>query len=248
MDHTSILIKRRPYLRSMRLQVIPSGTVICHVGQTAKVSDINAFLSSNDIWARRQLNKLKVLAKKYPNIYWNPNVQVPFLGQFKPLKTFFGSTKRIVVHKDMIEIHLPHSKISQTEWSELFRRHYKKLGAHLLQSRLEKWSNRMSLFPQKVIFRKYKAQWGSCSYNGNICLNWKLIVAHPCVIDYVIIHELSHLKHHNHSKLFWSLVDTYSHRTKECRRWLRNNQFAFDFLEDSPELHTSPCHTSSLDQ
>ena len=106
----------------------------------------------------------------------------------------------------------------------------------------------MSLFPQKVIFRKYKAQWGSCSYNGNICLNWKLIVAHLRVIDYVIIHELSHLKYHNHSKLFWNLVDKYSHRTKECRRWLRNNQFAFDFLEDNPELHASPCYKSSLNQ
>ena len=168
-----------------------------------------------------------------------------FWDNLKPLKTFFGSSKKIIVHKDLVEIHLPHSKISQAEWSELFKQHYKKLGIHLLQSRLKKWSDRMSLFPQKVIFRRYKSQWGSCSQNGNICLNWKLIVAHPCVIDYVIIHELSHLKHHNHSKRFWSLVNKYSDRMKECRKWLKNNQFAFDFLEDIPELHASPYYKPS---
>ena len=241
MNDTSVLIKRKPYLRSMKLHVIPSGTVICHASQGAKDSDINAFLSSNNKWIRRQLSKLKTLSEKYPNLYWEPNIQVPFLGQFKPLKVILGSAQQILIHKNVIEVHLPHLKISQTEWSKLFKQHYRKLGVHLLQSRLEKWSGRMSLFPQKVIFKKYKAQWGSCSYDGNICLNWKLIVAHPCVIDYVIIHELSHLKYHNHSKSFWNLVGKYSSRVQECRKWLRDNQFAFDFLEDSPELHASPC-------
>ena len=245
MDNASILIKRRPYVRSMKLQVIPSGTIICHANQSAKISDISTFVSFNGTWIQKQLDKLNTMAKKYPNIYWHPNVSVPFLGQFKPVKTFFGSSKKVIVHKDMIEIHFPYSKVSQTEWSELFNQHYKKLGIHLLQLRLKDWSDKMSLFPKKVTFRKYKSQWGSCSQDGNICLNWKLIVAHPCVIDYVIIHELAHLRHHNHSKLFWNLVDKYSDRTKECRKWLKNNQFAFDFLEDAPELHTSPFYKSS---
>ena len=138
MDHTSILIKRRPYLRSMKLQIIPSGTVICHVSQTAKDSNINAFISSHNMWIQRQLNKLETLSKKYPNVYWSPNIQVPFLGQFKPLKVILGSAKQVLIHKDMIEVHLPHSKASQTEWSKLFQEHYKKLGIHLLRSRLEK--------------------------------------------------------------------------------------------------------------
>lgn len=234
-----ILLKRKPYARSIKLKVIPSGSVICHANQKAKTSDVMTFVSSHYVWIYKQVSKLQKLAWMYPNVYWSPNAQVPFLGKFKPLKISFGSTKQIIVCKDIIEVYMPHFRTSQTEWFELFRQHYKKLGIHLLQSRLEKWSDKMSLFPQKVIFRKYKAQWGSCSYDGNICLNWKLIVAPLSVIDYVVIHELSHLKHHNHSDLFWNLVNHYSKNTQECRRWLRRNQFAFDFLEDIPELHAS---------
>ena len=235
----SILLNRKPYTRSIKLKVIPSGSIICYANQRAKTSEIMAFISSHRTWIHKQVSKLQKLAWMYPNMYWSPNTQVPLLGKLKPLKIIFGSAKKIIVHSDAMEVHLPHFRVSQAEWSELFKQHYKRLGIHVLQSRLKKWSEKMSLSAQKVTFKKYKAQWGSCSHDGNICLNWKLIVAPLCVIDYVVIHELSHLKHHNHSALFWNLVNNYSKRTQECRRWLKRNQFAFDFLEDIPELHAS---------
>lgn len=74
------------------------------------------------------------------------------------------------------------------------------------------------LRPNKVRIREIKYAWGSCSSNKNITLNSKLIKYSECVIRYVILHELCHIKHMNHSFEFWNLVGTYMPNYKEVRR------------------------------
>ncbi|WDC85678.1 M48 family metallopeptidase [Caloramator sp. mosi_1] len=65
--------------------------------------------------------------------------------------------------------------------------------------------------------------WGSCSSKGNINLNWRLVMMPLDVIDYVIVHELCHLKHPNHSKGFWNLVREFMPDFEGKRRWLKEN-------------------------
>ncbi len=74
---------------------------------------------------------------------------------------------------------------------------------------------------KKVTIRSQRTRWGSCSQKGNLSLNWKLIIAPPEVIDYVILHELLHIKEMNHSKRFWKLVDKYCPAWRDHRKWLR---------------------------
>ena len=238
-ENHPILLKRKPYAR-ISLQILSSGTLICHANQKIKLSEIFLFLSSQRIWIDRQSQRIEQLKRQYPPIYWDPKAQVPFMGKFKPLKIFWRKRQNVVMHPDRIDLHIPHQNFTQRQWSDLIASHYKKLGISLLKDRMQKWSHQMSLSPQKLIFRKQKSQWGSCSTSGCISLNWKLIVAPLPVIDYVVIHELAHLRHPNHSRCFWNLVQKYAQNSRECRAWLRRNQFAFDFLEDLPQLHASP--------
>ena len=67
------------------------------------------------------------------------------------------------------------------------------------------------------------ARWGSCSAKGKINLNFKLLFAPKEIMDYVILHELAHIKEHNHSKAFWKLVESAMPDYKERSRWLREN-------------------------
>lgn len=233
-----VLLKRKSY-SPIKLQVTSDGSLACLANQSAKLSDILSFLSSQKTWIDRQIRKIEHLSRAYPPIYWQENTKVPFLGRFKDLQVFYGSTEQIKVHQDVIEVHLPHPKVPQSKWSRLFAHHYKKIGVSFLENRLKKWSDQMALKPHKVSFRSHNSQWGSCSTSGSVSLNWKLIVAPLPVIDYVVIHELSHLKHLNHSPDFWRLVENHCRHHKICRQWLRRNQFAFDFLEDVPKLHAS---------
>lgn len=75
----------------------------------------------------------------------------------------------------------------------------------------------------KIRIAEQKTRWGSCSTSGTLSFNWKLMLAPPRVLDYVVIHELCHLIEMNHSKRFWSLVESVMPEYKEYRKWLKEN-------------------------
>ncbi len=77
--------------------------------------------------------------------------------------------------------------------------------------------------PEKVTIKEQKTRWGSCSSKGNINLNWKLIMADSEILDYVVVHELCHLKEMNHSVKFWKLVESVFPGYKAHRTWLKQN-------------------------
>lgn len=106
-----------------------------------------------------------------------------------------------------------------------------------LKERLDYWSQKMDLKPSRVSFRRQRTRWGSCTSAGRISLNWKLIAAPPAVIDYVIIHELAHLVHQNHSERFWRLVEQFCPERKVHGRWLRAHHHHFEFLDPKSELY-----------
>jgi len=76
----------------------------------------------------------------------------------------------------------------------------------------------------KITIRDQDSRWGSCSSQGNLNFSWRLIKTPQEVLEYVIIHELAHIKHMDHSKQFWELVEQYDPLYREHRRWLRRNQ------------------------
>ena len=75
----------------------------------------------------------------------------------------------------------------------------------------------------KVSVRNQKWRWGSCSRRGHICLNWRLVEVPPWVRDYVMIHELMHLRRMDHSRTFWKLVAGACPEYQAARRWLREH-------------------------
>ncbi|MEH6472154.1 MAG: SprT family zinc-dependent metalloprotease [Halopseudomonas sp.] len=89
--------------------------------------------------------------------------------------------------------------------------------------RLEYWAKITGLQPKGLKIRAYKSRWGSCNSRGLISLNTLLMMTPPATQDYVIVHELCHLQHPNHSAAFWQLVERYSPAPKQHRTWLRQH-------------------------
>jgi hypothetical protein len=97
-------------------------------------------------------------------------------------------------------------------------------AARLIQERVAIYSEKLQLFPKKVIIKNQRQRWGSCSARtGSLNINWRLVMAPPEVLDYVVVHELSHIKHPNHSRSFWSLVAQFIPDYKTRRKWLREH-------------------------
>jgi predicted metal-dependent hydrolase len=93
----------------------------------------------------------------------------------------------------------------------------------VFQERVAHWSVRMGVAPNRIFIKEQRSLWGSCSTKGNLNFNARLLEAPPEVLDYVVVHELSHLKEMNHSRRFWAVVQSWCPRHKEHRRWLREN-------------------------
>lgn len=105
------------------------------------------------------------------------------------------------------------------ELNELRRR-----AARELPPRLHALAERHGLAARRVSVRNQKRRWGSCSPNGHICLNWRLVLMPDFVRDYVIIHELMHLRRLDHSPMFWKLVAVACPGYEVARAWLRNSK------------------------
>ena len=106
---------------------------------------------------------------------------------------------------------------------------YKYYAKSVLLDRVDYFANLMNLHPRKVSFRKAKTRWGSCSSVNNISLNIGLLMLSNEFSDYVIVHELAHIKHKNHSKEFWKLVEKYYPNYARAKEELKKYSLLLNF-------------------
>ena len=123
--------------------------------------------------------------------------------------------------------------------SDRLRIQTKKMGTHDLRKALKAWfireaetllTNRTRYFadclgvePSKIQLRRYRAMWGRCNSRHEIAYDWRIIMAPDSVIDYLVIHELCHLAHFDHSPHFWRLVGSLQPTYQESKAWLQSN-------------------------
>ncbi len=87
-------------------------------------------------------------------------------------------------------------------------------------------AERLGLHPERIMIRDQKTRWGSCSTSGTLSFNWRLIIGPEHALRYVVIHELVHIEHHNHSRRFWNALTEALPDWKRSALWLRVNERA----------------------
>lgn len=92
-----------------------------------------------------------------------------------------------------------------------------------IEARIAAKAARLPRLPAAVSLRDTRSRWGSCSSGGRLSFSWRLILAPPPVLDYVVAHELAHLRHHDHGPAFWAAVDELSGQVRPARAWLRRH-------------------------
>ena len=97
---------------------------------------------------------------------------------------------------------------------------YRTRAKSYLVARTQFYAEQMQLQPQQIIIKTQKCRWGSCDARNNIRYNWKVIMALPELIDYLVVHELAHIKCKNHGRQFWSLVASILPEHRNLRRRL----------------------------
>lgn len=103
-----------------------------------------------------------------------------------------------------------------TEW-------YREHAVVRLRDKTRRYAKQMNLSPVSVGIKDYKSRWGSCHTDGRIYYNWRVIIAPHSIVDYVVVHELCHLVHGDHSKKFWKLLGSIIPDYVERKQWLKVN-------------------------
>jgi predicted metal-dependent hydrolase len=98
---------------------------------------------------------------------------------------------------------------------------YRTSALERLQEKTTRYAEQIGVSPTGVSVRNFRSGWGSCDKRGQVVFNWNIIKAPHSIVDYVVIHELCHLIHPNHSKDFWQLVGRYDAAYPEHRQWLK---------------------------
>lgn len=141
--------------------------------------------------------------------------EILFLGRRYGVKQTDGRT----VFLDHETIFVP-PRFSQN-FAKAFPNWAKDCARKAFQARLEKWSKKLGLGPKGFSLSNAQTRWGSCNSKGHLNLNWRLVLCPEMVMDYVIIHELTHLKYFNHSRQFWRAVAAACPKFEAARRWLK---------------------------
>jgi hypothetical protein len=181
-------------------------------------NDIHAWVISKADWVEARLREQALKAVDTPQIYHDG--QLLFFGQERSLKTQTGKAS-VVEQDDCIIISHPASKTPQDVLEP-----WLKLEASLyIQERCTELAHDMGLHARisSIGYRKTKSKWGHCTQSGKLQFNWLIIMAPVEVIDYLLIHEICHLQHMNHSKAFWQLVEKYCPQYRQRKSWLDNN-------------------------
>ena len=104
-----------------------------------------------------------------------------------------------------------------------FRKWYMRTANEAISERLDYHCKIIGMTYNTMRIKEQKTRWGSCSKKGNLNFNWKLIMSPQWVIDYVIVHEVCHLRYLNHSKEYWKMVELYMPDYKKAQEWLKKN-------------------------
>jgi predicted metal-dependent hydrolase len=205
-----------PKLKNIYLHVDKDGEVVIK-SPRVPIEKIERFLIAKAKWINSA--REKILNKKGNPQFENNNINIYYLGKQidvvikestankldfidNEFTLMFTDKNKDMLHKTIDKFYLARAKLT-------------------LPIIVEKWSQTIGLEHTKLRFRKTKRQWGSCNNKNEICLNSSLMKLPPYLIDYVIIHELCHIKHKHHQKSFWDEVGIFCPNFKKYRAQLK---------------------------
>lgn len=198
----------KPKLKHSYISVDKNGEITL---KTSKVSPryIQNLLKEKEFWIRKQILK----AHENQPILINMEDEVLLFGEVCSVDISEAKELRNYLQKMKIS--------TKQNIEKCYDKFYKSYAKEYLTPRVEYFSNIMNLEFSELKFRKMKSRWGSCSSKNSITLNTELIKVDKKLIDFVIVHELAHLTHMNHSKKFHSLVNSYISNAKELDKKLK---------------------------
>jgi predicted metal-dependent hydrolase len=215
--------------KTLAIQVKPIDKVLVLSPRGLSEHIIKEKVKSKGRWILKKLLEFKDIDYIPVNREFADGEVFMYLGRNYLLQLFLNSNlaKFTVKLSDGILIILTPTK-DPVILKKLMEKWYRKEAEKVIFKRIEHYKPKFSIEPVKIKIKEQKKRWGSCSHRGSIYFNWRIIMAPPLVIDYVIVHEMSHLIHRNHSHQFWKQVWSILPDYKVQKKWLKDHGAKMD--------------------
>lgn len=188
--------------RTVGLKITQTGLVI-HAPKRISQSQLESIIAQKADWIRRKLES--VIANKIPEIQWQHGEQLLFLGNPITLTVEHNPRSKAVEYEPgVLQLGMPNHDPSLIARKVI--QWYKKEAMTDFTRRLEIFSSKLGVSFSSLALSNAASRWGTCNSKKEIRLNWRLLQAPPHIINYVVCHELAHIKEMNHSAKFWTIV------------------------------------------
>ena len=210
-----LLLVRHPRARRYLLRLRPDGTARVTIPRGGNLSGARAFVERSRGWLEEQFQRLQ--SQPHLPAAWHAGTEILFRGKQVRLEAsdagriHFGSENLVMA--DLV-----------ADLRPAVEKHLRDLAARELPLRVLDLAARHHLTVQRVTVRNQKSRWGSCSRRGAVSLNWRLVQMPESVRDYIIFHELAHLKQMNHSARFWREVEQLCPDYRAAEHWLKTHR------------------------
>jgi predicted metal-dependent hydrolase len=202
------------------LRLRPDGTARVSIPRGGSAVEARRFAERNIAWLERQLLRQALRASRPKT--WTVGSEILFRGESVRLRLEQCSEDGgmwVRFAAEQVELKHPTDDLRPAVESHLWR-----LAARELPARVRELASRHQFEVRRIMVRNQRSRWGSCSRHGTVSLNWRLVQTPESVRDYIILHELAHLKHMNHSRRFWAEVKRLCPDFERAETWLKGHR------------------------
>jgi len=206
-----LAVRRSARARRITLRIDDStGSVVLTLPRRVALSEGLAFADEKQRWIERRLDSLP------PRVAFDAGAHIPVLGQKRRVVWTPGPPRAVRLDDGVIRVGGERGLVARRIETWLKRHAREEITA-----RVEVMCKQIKVKPGRVAIRDTRSRWGSASADGNLNFSWRLVMAPDWVLDYVVAHEIAHLKHMNHGARFWAVVDKLVGDAERAKRWLR---------------------------
>lgn len=213
-------LTRSSRARFARLEIHLHRGVRVIIPKRAPESEAERFIKSKARWLLRNLARFDRLAKIVPNRSFVSGTKLPLLGTELTLEVLAGPPA-VERRGDLLVVSMPAPNESAVRYA--LEDWYQALAQEKVERRVRDLAGRFGISFRSVDISDARTRWGTCSSTGRLRFNWRLLLAPPEILDYMVAHELAHIDRKNHSPEFWARVAELHPTYGESEKWLKRN-------------------------
>jgi predicted metal-dependent hydrolase len=214
------VIRSKKRRKTVSLHIKKDGKIIIYVPYKIPHGEIERFIKGKQSWIVEKLSEKERVTKELKKTFI-PGEKFLYMGEWYPLEIERLDNKNVPLKLSFGKFVIDQGHEAKAK--DLFTQWYKNEAKEKIPGRVDYYSDHLRLFPKGVKITSAKYRWGSCSPDNRLSFSWRIIMASLSVIDYILIHELVHIKEKNHSKRFWGHVESILPDYRRQRLWLKEN-------------------------